>query len=156
MGLEHDLAQALCVDRPCLQTVTTDLVLLPSGREERRGTLPPLLCHTCPERQNPHPRIRHVEIVRDCRGLHGGEDAARRATLPSVGHDEEPEAHDTRGMTETPTESDPEPDDGFPIPPAWGPEHPDRLIAEGREPEPPRRRRSDGTTRIGPEDFGVT
>ena len=68
--LEGNLGPELCEERYCTRVVTTELVLHPDGREERIGNPPPELCAACPERCSPTPRVRHVEVVLDRRGLH--------------------------------------------------------------------------------------
>ena len=71
--LEEDQGLELCEERYCMRVVTTELVLHPDGREEQIGNPPPELCDSCPERSNPTPRVRHVEVVLDRRGLHSVE-----------------------------------------------------------------------------------
>lgn len=68
---EHELE--LCEERFCTRLVTTELVLHPNGTEERIGDPPPELCASCPEHSSPTPRVRHIEVVLDRRGLHSGE-----------------------------------------------------------------------------------
>jgi hypothetical protein len=67
------LRGVLCEGRYCKRLVTTELVLHPDGREERIGDPPPELCASCPERLSPTPRVGHIEVVLDRRGLHNGE-----------------------------------------------------------------------------------
>jgi hypothetical protein len=71
--LEAAYGPELCEGRFCTRLVTTELVLHPDGREERIGDPPPPLCATCPERSSPTPRVRHIKVVLDRRGLHRGE-----------------------------------------------------------------------------------
>jgi hypothetical protein len=71
--LEKGHAPELCEGRFCTRLVTTELVLHPDGREERIGNPPPDLCTSCPEHASPTPRVRHIEVVLDRRGLHSGE-----------------------------------------------------------------------------------
>jgi hypothetical protein len=59
-------------------TATTELVLHPDSTQEAIGTPPPELCAACPERSNPQPRIRHVEVVLDRRGRFIEADSAAR------------------------------------------------------------------------------
>ncbi len=70
--LEGAYGPELCEERYCMRLVTTELVLHPDGREERIGDPSPELCASCPEHSNPTPSVRHIEIVLDRRGLHGG------------------------------------------------------------------------------------
>jgi hypothetical protein len=70
--LEGDYGPELCEERFCTRLVTTELVLHPDGRKERIGDPPRELCASCPERFSPTPRVRHIEVVLDRRGLHGG------------------------------------------------------------------------------------
>jgi hypothetical protein len=70
--LEGAQSPELCEERFCTRVVTTELVLHPDGREERIGDPPPELCASCPERLSPTPRVRHIEVVLDRRGLDGG------------------------------------------------------------------------------------
>ena len=71
--LEGEYGPELCEERFCMRFVTTELVLHPDGREERIGNPHPELCAPCPERSSPTPRVRHVEVVLDRRGMRGGE-----------------------------------------------------------------------------------
>jgi hypothetical protein len=71
--LEAERGPKLCEERYCTRVVTTELVLHPDGRKERIGNPPPELCASCPERLSPKPRVGHVEVVLDRRGLRGGE-----------------------------------------------------------------------------------
>ncbi len=61
--LSDDLKLALC-PRPCKRIYTVEVVRYAGGTEERLGGPPPPLCAACPERSNPKPRIRHIEVVR--------------------------------------------------------------------------------------------
>jgi hypothetical protein len=144
---------------------------MPDGSEVRTGPEPRPLCEGCPERVNPRRPVLHVEVRLDYRNRFDGgpEVAPSGATLPSVGHGAGPEKHG-RGIAsadisgsypgpetarDAPTAPEP---DGLVLPAAWGPSHPERLIAEGREPEPPRRSFAghEGTPGLRPEDFGLT
>lgn len=71
--LEGAYAPELCEERFCTRLVTTELVLHPDGTEECIGNPPPELCASCPERSSPTPRVRHIEVVLDRRGLRSGE-----------------------------------------------------------------------------------
>ncbi len=130
---------------------------MPSGAEERTGAEMRPLCGPCPNRESR--AVLHVEVFLDCRNRFDGgpEVATSGARVAAAGHDAGPEGHGSPETAGAPTPPSPE---GLVLPAAWGPSHPERLIAEGREPEPPRRakppgRRSDETTRISPEDFGL-
>jgi hypothetical protein len=68
--LEKEHGPELCEGRYCTRVVTAELVLHPDGTEERIGAPPPDLCTSCPERTSPTPRVGHVEVVLDRRGLH--------------------------------------------------------------------------------------
>ncbi len=138
---------------PCRIIVTTELAVYPDC-EERLGTPPPPLCATCPEHESSRPRVRWVEVVRDLRNRHGGDrrSGSSGQNVHLLGDEGE---HDTSASTNTPTE----PADGLAFPPSWPPDHPARLAAQGRKPEPRRAKppggRSDETTRIDPRDFGL-
>jgi hypothetical protein len=89
--VEDAIGPALCAHAaPCDMVTTSEVRLMPDGSEERIGTEPRPLCGGCPEKESSRPRVRHVEVVLDHRGLHKGEASEvvpRRATLPSVGPD---------------------------------------------------------------------
>jgi hypothetical protein len=70
--LEREQGLELCEERYCLWTTFTETNVYPDGTHERIGNPPPELCASCPERSSPTPRVRHIEVVLDRRGLHGG------------------------------------------------------------------------------------
>jgi hypothetical protein len=73
--LEGDYGPELCEERYCIWAPTfTEVIRHPDGREERIGDPPPPLCASCPERLSPTPRVRHIEVVLDRRGLHSDEE----------------------------------------------------------------------------------
>jgi hypothetical protein len=72
--LEAERGRKLCEERYCMRAPTfVEIIHYPDGSEERLGKGPPPLCASCPERSNPTPRVRHVEVVLARRGLHGSE-----------------------------------------------------------------------------------
>jgi len=154
--LRERLGPRLCAEgaAPCQTVTTAEVRIMPSGAEERTGAEMRPLCGPCPNRESR--AVLHVEVRLDYRNRHGYEQPPSAARMPPVGREAGPEGHRAPATTGTPTA----PDDGLVLPAAFGPDHPARLIAEGREPEPPRRakppgRRSDETPRISPEDFGL-
>jgi hypothetical protein len=155
--VEGRVGPRLCAEgaAPCQTVTTTELRIMPFGAEERSGTPPPPLCEACPDREGHRLRIRHILVVLDYRNrFDGGPEKHGRgiASADVSGSYPGPET-----APDAPTAPEP---DGLVLPAAFGPGHPARLIAEGREPEPPRRAkppgRSDETTRISPSDFGLT
>jgi hypothetical protein len=96
--------------------------------------------------------VRHVEVRLNYRNRHGYEVAPSAARTAHSGHEEGPGEHGTPQATDAPTAPEPEQGDG--IPAAWGPDHPARLVLEGRVP-PPRRRHDDAGAINRPEDFGL-
>jgi hypothetical protein len=61
-GLSEDLKIALC-PKPCEGPITwSERRLMPDGSVEVSGERPQPLCDACPERDNPNPPIRHVEV----------------------------------------------------------------------------------------------
>ncbi len=153
-ALRRRIGPVLCSSpAPCMRGASTELILRGDGTQGRIGQAPPPLCPSCPERESRRPRVRHIEVVRDLRNRHGGEVATSGARVAAAGHDAGPEGHGSPEPSNAPTA----PDDGLVLPAAWGPSHPERLIAEGREPELPRRSFAghEGTIRIDPRDFGL-
>jgi hypothetical protein len=67
--LKGDYGPELCEERYCWRSATTELILHPDGTQERIGSPPPPLCASCPEQSNSRPGVRHIEVVRDYRGL---------------------------------------------------------------------------------------
>lgn len=149
--LEGDHGPALCAERPCAITVHTERLLLPGGREETIGDPPPALCSSCPERANPRPRTRHVEVVLDHRGRFGsGEPHAEDAVASpggAVAASKGPGNPAATFTAETPA-GDPRADADLPIPPGWGPDHPGH--PDYREDSAPRRRRTEDLRDGGP------
>jgi len=141
---------------PCRISVTTEIVLLPGGREEIIGEAPPPLCEVCPEREERNRPVRWVEVVRDLRNRHGGrdhEEATSAATLPAARFDGAREGHGSPGQADAPMAPESK---GNILPAAWGSEHPARLAALGLEPpDRPRGRGDRETPRIDPRDFGL-
>lgn len=65
--LEDRYGEPLCEERPpCRRRIATvEVVRYPGGGlEDRIGDPAPPLCATCPERDNPTPRIRTIVVVR--------------------------------------------------------------------------------------------
>ena len=68
--LEDDNPYLPCKEPTCQRVYYAKRRLLPGGREEFEGERPPELCEGCPERDNPDPPVRYVEMRLDYRGGH--------------------------------------------------------------------------------------
>ena len=180
--LEEAVGPNLCERRPCKGPITYgQRRLREDGIVEVSGERPAPLCDACPERDNPKAPIRHIEVCHgfppggDIWEVGDIEDETNENTaVLRVEYEGSPESEsvaDAGAAPRRPMVRDPEPDpmlapasseateeaaapldDDLPIPPAWGPDHPNHPDFQ----EPTRRR---GRNREGPvfrpEDFGL-
>ena len=83
--LEDCYGPPLCEERPpCRRIHTVEVVRYSDGSEDRMGDPPPELCSTCPERENPRPHIRTIEVVCNRRrpsGAYGDEPPRMRSLV---------------------------------------------------------------------------
>jgi|SRR5215211_4114267 hypothetical protein len=163
--LRDALAAALC-PKPCKSITMSQRTLLPDGTEEVSGDRFLPLCGACPERGNKNAPIRHIEVVDDQRAIPPDDprylepfddtavwwpehpQAARPLVVAEAPGDDDFEEDPELQQAIIPVlrAEDPEPptsaaDDDLPIPPAWGPDHPNHPdFVESAQPRRRKRR----------------